>query len=285
MEEEQRYNAGGGGAGRDQDRPASAGSGAAGSQNGSSQQESSELTGSDETDEEDRWPPRPPLLRFKMRVQFSNRFQPMDKALFEEMNADLSEKVDAEQKSEEMGDMIVGWLNSVFDMSIKTEFQFENSYPIIILTMLDAIYPKRVRWREVDWLFQYKRAMLKNYGVLEKVWAEVNMEKAREFRVENTSLRLENMPDATMKEKLEFIKLMKRWYHQRIHHSGPYDAMAKRRKYVLQCKAWGHTVKFPPWINFIKEEDVRRASKSAYDEMPEYKRLIWFLGSPEHQTM
>merc|ERR1712217_210030 len=196
---------------------------------------------------------------------------------FEAVNEDLDHKL-VEVKSEEMKDMIVAWLNMIFEMDIRTEYHFEIGFPIIVLTMLDAIYPKRVRWREVDWRFQYKRALQKNFAVLEAIWTEVNMEKAREFRVENTALRLENMPTSSLKDKLEFVRLMKRWFDQRIHHAGAYDPMAKRHECVNQCKAWGHTVKFPPWIKFDKEmpECKKCSVKRAYDSMPEYKRLIWF---------
>jgi hypothetical protein len=139
----------------------------------------------DESEESDMWPPSPPMLRFKMRIQFSNRFKPTDpeqKALFDEMNQDLEDKI-REDKSNStiLKDPVLGWINLVFQMNIETEYQFEVGYPLILLTMLDAIYPKRVRWREVDWRFQYKRALQKNYAVLESIWAEVNMEKAREF--------------------------------------------------------------------------------------------------------
>lgn len=271
-----------------------------GSKSGSQSESSSGSFISDESEESDQWPPNPPVLRFKMQMQFSNRFKPSEgKALFEEMNKDLEERM-IENKTVQMKDPTVGWINLVFSMKIETEYQFEVGFPIIVLTMLDAIYPKRVRWREVDWGFQYKRALQKNFAVLETIWSEVNMEKAREFRVENTPLRLENMgnPDVTVKEKLEFVRLMKRWFDQRIHHAGPYDPVAKRHEFVSQCKAWGHTVKFPPWIEFDKKEAQGTAvgggmnaligynpKKKAFDSFPEYKRLIWFLGSPEYQTM
>lgn len=208
------------------------------------------------------------------------------------MNADLEETI-VEGQTQKIDDPTVGWLNLVFHMDVATEYQFEVGFPIIILTMLDAIYPKRVLWREVDWRFQYKRALQKNFAVLERIWAEVNMEKAREFRVENTTLRLENIPTSSLQEKLEFLRLMKRWYDQRIHHAGPYDPMAKRQEFVEQCLAWGNTVKFPPWIKFdkdhkveISEDDARENQKAKeYNTMPEYKRLIWFLGCQEYQTM
>jgi hypothetical protein len=246
----------------------------------------------EESEESDMWPPSPPMLRFKMRMQFSNRFKPTcpdEKALFESMNQDLSDKI-LEKNSKPIKDPILGWFNLVFQMNCESEYQFELGFPLLMLTMLDAIYPKRVRWREVDWRIQYKRALAKNYAVLESIWAEVNMEKAREFRVENTSLRMENVPTSGVGEKLEFLRLMKRWYDQRIHHAGPYDPMAKRREFVEACKAWGHAVKFPAWIPFDKEHQVqdreeRSAALKEYEKMPEYKRLIWFLGCQEYQTM
>jgi len=264
---------------------------------GSVQEEGSEEDSSseeDESDASDAWPPDPPVLRFKMRMQFSNRFRPSEgeKALFESMNEDLKDKLHDSDKKK-MDDSVLAWMNHVFAMNVQTEHEFEVGFPVIVLTMLDAIYPKRVRWREVDWKFQYKRCLHKNFAVLETVWNEVNMEKAREFRVENTSLRLEYLPTAALPEKLEFTRLMKRWYDQRIHHAGKYDPMAKRLEFVKQCNAWGHKVKFPEWILFDKEykveisrEDGRELEKSqAYNKMPEYQRLIHFLGCQEYQTM
>merc|ERR1719502_567870 len=151
---------------------------------------------------------------------------------------------------------IIRWLNERFILEIKSQYQFEVGFPLLVLTMMDAIYPKRVRWREVDWRSQYKRAMMKNFAVIEHIWSEVNMEKAREFRMENTHLRLENMPTCSLYEKLEFMRLMKRWYDQRIHASGPYDPMAKRKELVETCKKTGHEVKFPPWMKFDQDYKV-----------------------------
>lgn len=262
-----------------------------------SQQESSEEEEDTDEDEElsdaessEKWPPRPPLLRFKMRVQFSSQFKRADK-IIKEANPDIKDKDHiVASNNVEIKDMIIGWVNMVFQMAVKTEFQFKSAFPIIILTMLDAIYPKRIRWREVDWKFQYKRSLQKNFALLERHWQEVNMEKAREFRVEMTHLRLENMPTATVKEQLEFLRLMKSWFDQRIHHAGTYDPAAKRQEVVDQCRTWGHhTVKFPPWIVFDDKKMNGTQSSAAqndeYTKMPEFKRLIWFLGSTEHQTM
>lgn len=239
------------------------------------------------SEESDRWPPRPPMMRFKNRVQFSGRFQPMDgKELVAQENEEAKRECESKHSHAELNDMTIGWVNKVFEMDVHTEYQFEIGFPIIILSMLDAIYPNRVRWREVDWRFQYKRALVKNFTVLERIWGEVNMEKAREFRVENTHLRMEGMSEAPVKEKLDFLRLAKRWFDTRIHHAAPYDPKAKRHEVLKQCKMWGHDVRFPAWIKFDKDAEAPRiVEPTFYSKMPEYKRLIWFLGSPEHQTM
>jgi len=116
--------------------------------------------------------------------------------------------------------------------------------------------------------------------------------------VENTTLRLEYLQSYSVAEKLEFLSLMKRWWDTRIHHAGPYDPMLKRLEFIDQCKTWGNKVKFPPWIEFDKEHQVEISKMDAdelkklqkFNKMPDleqrrYKRLIWFLGCPEHQTM
>jgi len=254
----------------------------------------------EDSDATDAWPPSPPLIRFKMRMQFSTRFKPSNQnedAItrdIKKMNTDIQDKfLEAHGHDKIIDDKTLGWLNQVFHMNVQTEYEFEVGFPIIMITMLDAIYPKRVHWREVDWRFQYKRALHKNFGVLEGIWSEVNMDKAREFRCENTPLRLENLPTAALHEKLEFLSLMKRWFDQRIHHAGPYDPMLKRLEFVEQCKVWGNKVKFPHWILFDREHKVEisdmdaleREQMAEYNKMPEYKRLIWFLGCQEYQTM
>merc|ERR1712110_1212578 len=129
----------------------------------------------------------------------------------------------------ELQDRVVGWINHYFAFNIKNEFQFTVCFPLLVLSMLDAIYPKRVRWREVDWRFQYRRALNKNYATLFTTWSEVNMEKAKEFRVENTPLRCETIQNASVSEKLDFLHSMKCWFEQRIHSCEKYDPLQKRR--------------------------------------------------------
>jgi len=266
--------------------------------------ESSDESMSDyeESDASDAWPPPPPLMRFKMRMQFSKRFKPSRKRLTESivteqiqtLNTDIQDVMPATSgHGKIIEDEMLAWLNRVFHMNVQTEYEFEVGFPIIMITMLDAIYPKRVHWREVDWRFQYKRALQKNFAVLEGIWSEVNMNKAREFRADYTSLRLENLPTYSVQEKLEFLGLMKRWFDQRIHHAGPYDPLLKRLEFVQQCRQWGNSVKFPHWIKFdrnhkveISDMDaVERQKVQEYNKMPEYKRLIHFLGCQEYQTM
>jgi len=222
---------------------------------------------SDETDSDemsDGWPPKPPLLRFKMRMQFSTRFKPTEHLqLFEKSNADLAHKM--KEQGKDLKDPNIGWLNSVFQMSIVSEFQFEVTFPVIILTILDAIYTRRVKWREIDLRYQYKRSLQTNYSVAERIWGEVNMEKAREFRFENTYLRFENLPDSQLKDKLEFMRLMRRWYEQRCYHADPYEPLARRRAIVAECAACGHMVSFPPWIKHDKEEPEQKIERVIKD--------------------
>lgn len=252
--------------------------------------ESDELgsSDSDDDDEDARWPPRPPLLKFKMVSQFNTRFQPQKGSeMFQAMKEASGDKlVDKKPTKIEDGNVSL-WLNRVFQMNVQTTFEFETGFPLIIMSILDAIYPKRVRWRQIDWRLQYKRALDKNYALLQAIWAEVNMEKAREFRVENTSSRLEDMPTSSLEQKLEFLKVMKRWFDARLHAVGPYDPQAKRLEITRSCKAWGHEVKFPPWIIYDKELETKVKPKqtSDFDKMPEFKRLIYFLGSAEHQSL
>jgi len=264
------------------------------------QDEISQGSSDDDSDlSSDGWPPKPPLLRFKMRELFAGRFKTSEEMdLLKEANKDTrrtSQITEIDVKTAavgEMKDMIIGWFNHYFELTITNELQMEVGFPVIVMLMLDAIYPLRVPWCSVDWKLSYKRALTKNFQILRKFWDQVNMDKAREFRVENTSLRLENMEGAVLKEKLAFLKQLKRWFDVRIHHAPPFDPMQRRREIERLCLTRGHSFTYPPWIKHDKDKDEKRDSKLvdrqktiAFNTMPEYKRLIWFLGSPEHQTM
>lgn len=257
--------------------------------------ELSQASSDDDTETtSDGWPPKPPLLRFKMRELFSSRFKTSEELkLMKEANKSLrrvSEITEVDVNTAavgEMKDIVIGWLNHYFELTVSTEFQIEVGFPVIVMLLLDAIYPFRVPWCSVDWKLAYKRALTKNFHVLKKTWDEVNMDKAREFRVENTALRLESMQTAPLKEKLAFFKQLKRWFDVRIHHAPPFEPLLRRREIAELCRVRGHTFEFPPWIKHDanRKAKLERGNTHKFAEMPEYKRLIWFLGSPEHQTM
>lgn len=223
------------------------------------------------------WLPKPPLTRFKNLLKFSR------------INEDLEQMVVDTKR--EMHDMTIGWLNSAFQMAIVTEFQFETGFPVIILTILDAIYRKHVCWRQVDWRLAYKIALVKNYAALNQVWTQVNMEMVREFRPEYTNLRIEDMPTCDVRHKLEFLRLIRRWFEVRILYVEPFDVIQRRLELVERSRLWGHKLEFPSWIRL--ENDAPRTSRGAlagskalaYSRRPEYQRLTSFLGSNAYQTM
>ncbi|CAK0802340.1 unnamed protein product, partial [Prorocentrum cordatum] len=262
---------------------------------GGLEEELSQASSDDDTETtSDGWPPKPPLLRFKMRELFAGRFKTSEELqLIKEANKSLrrvSEITEVDVKTAavgEMKDIIIGWLNHFFELTISTQLQMEVGFPVIVMFLLDAIYPRRVAWCSVDWKLAYRRALAKNFQVLKKMWDEVNMDKAREFRVENTALRLENMQAAALKEKLAFLKQLKRWFDVRVHHAPPYEPLLRRHEIAELCRIRGHTFDFPPWIKHDKHQKAAPAASNTqkFASMPEYKRLIWFLGSPEHQAM
>jgi len=255
------------------------------SENENSESSYSGSYGSSSSESEELWPPKAPLLRFKVVLQFSNRFKKAGhNHIFEGVNKHVCSKI--EEDGSEIKNVVIGWVNSYFHMAIETEFQFKVGFPIVILSMLDAIYPRRVLWRQVDWRFQYKRSLYKNLCLVERIWGEVNMEKAREFRVENTSLRFENVVEATSSVKLNFLKVMKRWFEVRISVAEDYDVMRRRVEYIRECTSWGHNIDLPAWIKLDKElEGKPPPPPKPYNTWPEYKRLIWFLGSSEYQRL
>eukprot|EP00928_Gymnodinium_smaydae_P074138 TRINITY_DN571_c0_g1_i1.p1 TRINITY_DN571_c0_g1~~TRINITY_DN571_c0_g1_i1.p1 ORF type:complete len:525 (+),score=78.54 TRINITY_DN571_c0_g1_i1:64-1638(+) len=260
---------------------------------------SSEETSSGFSDEEedDGWPPKAPVQRFKTMVQFSGTFKGTQQAqaIVLKSRRDSSDGPLALHQSGRLHDPTVGWINHFFKMNIQTEAQLESGFPVVMLFLLDPVYPNKVPWRMVEWNFQYKSSLARNYRILGQVWSEVNMEKARGFRVGDTSLRFETIADATMTDKLQFLRLTKRWFESRINHSGPYEPTERRKDIVHSCSMRGFTVRFPPWIEFEKEDYEAAAlagssktcsdAERQYNNMPEFKRLIYFLGSPEHQNM
>jgi hypothetical protein len=249
----------------------------------------------DSDEDSDGWPPKPPLMRFKMREIFGNRFKTS-----EEMDALRIANEEQRKKHEftkadlkvaavgEMKDMIIGWLNHFFEFTIINQVEMEAGFPLVVLFMLDAVYPNRIPWGMVDWKLQYKRAMKKNFSVLDKFWHQVNMDKAKEFRVENTSLRLENMPKAVLREKLGFLKLIKRWFDIRIHHAPKFEPIKRRHEIKEMCRVRGHTIHYPSWVVYDSDmirPTLAKSETEDFAEMPEYQRLRLFLGSAAHQNM
>mmetsp|Transcript_68678 Transcript_68678/g.135894 ORF Transcript_68678/g.135894 Transcript_68678/m.135894 type:complete len:513 (-) Transcript_68678:153-1691(-) len=241
---------------------------------------------------------KPPSLRFKILAQFNERFKPSDsKGVIKAASKDRREEEMADVKfaDEDVHDSILGWVKHKLGFDIKTKSQLETGFPLIVLTALDAVYGNRVKWTEVDWELKYARATWKNLVIMQNIWEEVSMDSLREFRPEATSLRLEAMFKAPVRERCDFLKLLQRWFHKRVPESEPYNAMARRCQYAEQCRLWGKEIKFPSWIIYEEQIDPvhhlqRRRSlverpNSSYLKMPEFRRLSWFLGSHEQPSM
>jgi|ERR1712232_819823 len=254
----------------------------------------------DEDSEETPWPPKAPVVRFKGVAQFMKPFSSDASA---QHLQEHNEKVKAAREA--MGNQdaplqnyMVYWLNQTFQLNLETNLQFDTGFPTILLFILDAVYRNKVPWTLVNWNLQYKRSTQRNYVLVQKIWGQLNMDRAQGFRATQTHLAIHSIPTASIEEKLEFTMLMKKWFDARIHGVGQYDAMARRREFVHTCQKRGHTVEFPSWVLYKDEppprddddDDAGRSvlaakAQKAYDAMPEFKRLIWFLGSSEHQHM
>lgn len=241
----------------------------------------------------------PPALRFKTQYQFCQRFLPQEhqdgtNKLFEANKGKRNWLSDEVRESDrQISDPVIGWVNSVFEMQLETEYQVAVSYPIIVLMVLDSIYTRRVPWRKVDWRLQYTRALLSNYGVLETLWQDLNMDKAREFRHGSVLYRnLVDLAHAESDTRIELLKRLQRWWVQRIHHCPVYDPIAKRQELLDECKMCGFPVKFPKWIKAPDKEDNTPRGRgrmtmrpTVVAEKPEYLNLIAFLGNPDKQTL
>ena len=55
-------------------------------------------------------------------------------------------------------DITLTWINMYFKLHVKTERQLCAGFPLIVLSMMDVIYPKKVRWHQVNWNTSYQRA-------------------------------------------------------------------------------------------------------------------------------
>jgi hypothetical protein len=249
----------------------------------------------------DRLKKRAGVRRFKNVITFSSKFKPIkpeEKTTHAELRRrkEISDQAKRHHETEVMmlTDKDIAWFNLIFEMQIETEFQFQHGFPIAVLTMLDAIYPKKVPWHRVEWRFNYKHAGDRNYSLLENVWQEVGMEKTRCFMPTQTTLRIENMRESVMHEKLAFLRLMRAWFDQRIYWAPKYNAMERRFAFVRECKMKGYEVTFPGWIPFdavdYRCQDgifVRRKTthRVKWEGLPEFQRFVCFLGSTECQEM
>mmetsp|Transcript_33845 Transcript_33845/g.66591 ORF Transcript_33845/g.66591 Transcript_33845/m.66591 type:complete len:506 (-) Transcript_33845:233-1750(-) len=245
-----------------------------------------------------------PALRFKFLTQFNERFQPesaaQEKAVIHQTVMEQNKLLKSEP-DEKIYHQVLGWTSHELALTIETKDQLEVAFPIIVLTMLDAVYAKRVRWTEVDWDVRYVRATAKNYVVLQALWKETNMDSSAVFRKLPTFLRLEAMYKAPSQDRLTFLTLMQRWFTQRMPDSDPYNAMGRRRQYYEQCKLWGRPIEFPSWANFdpaeeeedagegemrlIRKRSLAAAPERGYIRMPEFQRLRNFLGNEQVPSM
>jgi len=210
-------------------------------------------------------------------MQFTRPFKAVRNKHYHSVElSDVLEKVEDKPLTEKS----ITWFNERFCMELRTELQFVIGYPIVLLTILDAIYRNKVPWQKMDWRFRYRQAIQKNYECLYAVWHDVSMDKVRSFRLGDTHLRIEGMKSASVRVKLEFLELVRVWFDTRIHYSPPYDPVGRRRWIAEHCRKKGYNVDFPSWIPFDQDllDDVF-AKRSSFNRMPEYKRLTWFLGS------
>lgn len=240
---------------------------------------------------------RAPLVRFKMCYQFSKQFESEEtkrKAMaVHSATKNMEMKNEVSHKGEEstLTDPVIAWVNNAFAMTLKTEYQLNVSFPIIVLTIMDVIYVHRVPWHKIDWRFQYARALAHNYSLLEVLWRDLNMDKAREFRYialqANQETQVGGLEKAVPEVKIEFVKRLRHWFDARMRGS-EYNALNKRLEIVQLCCLRGFQVRFPPWIHSPPSvsENCRKSIVSKLNKrQPEYLNLIAFLGSPDMQNM
>jgi len=238
-----------------------------------------------------------PALSFKVLTQFNEQFRPastQERTVIRE-DAVAKQKLLKQDLDEKIYHPVLGWVSHELKITIETKGQLEVALPIVTLTILDAVYAKRVRWTEVDWDFRYVGGTAKNYVVLQALWKEVNMDSSHHFRKLPPFMRLYAMHKAQVQDRLHFLVLMQRWFTQRIPDSDPYNAMGRRRQYFEQSRLWGRRIEFPSWVHFDPEQEeedagegelrlLQRQSLAAsplrgYTKIPEFQRLMNFLGN------
>eukprot|EP00930_Biecheleria_cincta_P059936 TRINITY_DN4564_c0_g1_i1.p1 TRINITY_DN4564_c0_g1~~TRINITY_DN4564_c0_g1_i1.p1 ORF type:complete len:522 (-),score=86.21 TRINITY_DN4564_c0_g1_i1:346-1911(-) len=265
----------------------------------------SEASSDSSSSERDDGKPKPPILRFRAQCNFSTEFKSeerlrMERAQREARKTLEEEKLKIQGGNDKIDDLVLGWVNHFYAFEVETENQFHGAFPLIVLFMMDNIYPKKIRWHQVDWNAGYQHALHRNHALLEKIWIELSMNKIRDFRLDPITASIENTVKATCRDKLLFLKTLKRWFDQRVRHSECYDPIFRRTEIERAVRLTGRYVRFPTWMKYDKEaiEHSRRATVQQslkdkkmtmtaqhFDEMPEFKRLILFLGSSDQTRL
>merc|ERR1712087_675628 len=99
-------------------------------------------------------------MRFKNIVKFSGKFEKGNQEqveMLKTINMKRNNEFEAKKKVE-LTDTTIAWINKFFEMTITTEYHLDLGFAVIMLCLLDAIYPNKVPWRLVDWNLQYKRS-------------------------------------------------------------------------------------------------------------------------------
>jgi len=236
-----------------------------------------------------------PKMRFKLRQQFTERYTPENLDLFREVNVEHRDIqcLESAGNISVVDDLVIGWLNQIFRMNIQTESQLVEGFPIICMVVIDAIYGgERIRWQDVNWCLSYKAAAQRNYKVLEKIWTQSKMERFREFRVENTNLRFEQLHEAKLAGKLEFLRRLRDWYTVRSPKLEPFNPLRRRCEIMERSQRYGHNVEFPHWIESPTPGELRqhkeatatkKRSGAAGHGQAEFQKD--FLGITDVQTM
>lgn len=242
------------------------------------------------------WPPRKPIISFKTRMQLT-QVQTSDKAHIERMNSELGHRYSLTHAP--LDDKIIGWVNTRFFCNVLTADELTVGFPVIVLMILDPVYAGRVRWQEVCWDMKYTVNVEKNFALLRALWEDVHMDKARHLRDGDMHNKLDQMLKAPMSEKTAFLWCLLRWFEARMART-PFDAVRRRAEVARECRRFGITPAFPQWMPHgpearEHEDELVPAAPGAarlgwspmapasngFVKMPEFKRLIWFLGSKE----
>eukprot|EP00930_Biecheleria_cincta_P036659 TRINITY_DN25124_c0_g2_i1.p1 TRINITY_DN25124_c0_g2~~TRINITY_DN25124_c0_g2_i1.p1 ORF type:complete len:436 (+),score=90.45 TRINITY_DN25124_c0_g2_i1:88-1308(+) len=251
----------------------------------------------------DKMLPKAPILKFRAQCNFSSEFKSEEQLQVEKLKREARRAAEDERHKihygrEEINDFILGWANQYFALEVKTENHFHAAFPLIVLLMIDVIYPKKVSWHRINWNAGAPLADQKNHALLQMIWYETNMDKLQDFRTDGASTRIEHMVKANTAEKLVFFKSVKRWFDRRVRSSEVVDPMTRLAEIDAAVRRTGRYAKFPAWMKYdasILEESIQHsagrrkarmtATTADFDQLPEFKRLFLFLGSADHTRL